>query len=205
MNDKRTEEIIAATLELAAENGLKSVSMNMIADKIGIKKPSLYNHFSSKQELVQACYEFLRKKAKQATATSSIDYGALCKDKTAEEVLKTAVSGYILLTSQQEMRAFYKIIYSERCFEPMAAKILVEETEKMIVATKQLFYALEVHKKLHFSDIDMSARFFALNVHTLIDYTEDKKLSGLDSDEKTAKNAINEYIDWFCKENTVKK
>lgn len=205
MNDKRTEEIIAATLELAAENGLKSVSMNMIADKIGIKKPSLYNHFSSKQELVQACYEFLREKAKQATAISSIDYGALCKDKTAEEVLKTAVNGYILLTSQQEMRAFYKIIYSERCFEPMAAKILVEETEKMIVATKQLFYALEVHKKLHFSDIDMSARFFALNVHALTDYTEDKKLSDLNSDEKTAKNAINEYIDWFCKENAVKK
>lgn len=34
----RKEEIIMATLELAAEKGLGSVSMNMIADKVGIKK-----------------------------------------------------------------------------------------------------------------------------------------------------------------------
>ena len=54
----RKEEIIMATLELAAEKGLGSVSMNMIADKVGIKKPSLYNHFVSKEEIVQAMYDF---------------------------------------------------------------------------------------------------------------------------------------------------
>ena len=35
----RKEEIIMATLELAAEKGLGSVSVNMIAVKVGIKKP----------------------------------------------------------------------------------------------------------------------------------------------------------------------
>lgn len=60
----RKEEIIMATLELAAEKGLGSVSMNMIADKVGIKKPSLYNHFVSKEEIVQAMYEYLREQAK---------------------------------------------------------------------------------------------------------------------------------------------
>ena len=38
--------------------------MNMIADKVGIKKPSLYNHFVSKEEIVQAMYEYLREQAK---------------------------------------------------------------------------------------------------------------------------------------------
>lgn len=32
--------------------------MSMIADKIGIKKPSLYKHFSSKDEIVEAMYQF---------------------------------------------------------------------------------------------------------------------------------------------------
>ena len=54
MSTNRTEEIILATLELAAEKGLAGVSMSMIADKIGIKKPSLYKHFSSKDEIVEA-------------------------------------------------------------------------------------------------------------------------------------------------------
>ena len=47
MNDRRNE-IVFATLELAAENGLGSVSMQQIANKIGITKASLYNHFSSR-------------------------------------------------------------------------------------------------------------------------------------------------------------
>ena len=39
MSDARKKEIIMATLELAANKGLGNVSMNMIADKVGIKKP----------------------------------------------------------------------------------------------------------------------------------------------------------------------
>ncbi len=34
----RREEIVLATLELASENGLRSVSMQQIADRVGITK-----------------------------------------------------------------------------------------------------------------------------------------------------------------------
>ncbi|HBG85469.1 MAG TPA: TetR/AcrR family transcriptional regulator [Erysipelotrichaceae bacterium] len=57
MSINRKEEIVQITLELAAEKGLANVSMCMIADKIGIKKPSLYKHFASKEEIVEAMYE----------------------------------------------------------------------------------------------------------------------------------------------------
>lgn len=56
MSMNRKEEIVLITLELAAEKGLANVSMSMIADKIGIKKPSLYKHFASKEEIVEAMY-----------------------------------------------------------------------------------------------------------------------------------------------------
>ena len=70
MGNNRREEILLATLELAAEKGLGNVSLNMIADRIGIRKPSLYNHFSSKEELVEAMYQFLREKAKELLITA---------------------------------------------------------------------------------------------------------------------------------------
>lgn len=57
-----------------------------------------------------------------------------------------------------------------KSIQPMAAKILAEETGKMIIATKQLFYAMEVHKLLHFQNADMSAVSFAMTVHGLMDY-----------------------------------
>lgn len=43
----------------------------------------------------------------------------------------------------------------------------------MIIATKQLFYAMEVQKLLHFQNADMSVLSFAMTVHRLMDYELD--------------------------------
>ena len=61
----RKEEIVLVTLELAAQKGLANVSMSMIANKVGIKKPSLYKHFASKEEMVDAMYGDIRRQAKE--------------------------------------------------------------------------------------------------------------------------------------------
>ena len=203
MSDTRKKEIIMATLELAANKGLGNVSMNMIADKVGIKKPSLYNHFASKEELVEAMYQFLREEAKKNANVGAIDYTVIFAGKSALEILRMMVGGYFHMNQQEHMLNFYKVIYSERNIQPMAAKILAEETEKMIIATKQLFYAMEVHKLLHFQNADMSAVSFAMTVHGLMDYELDLRSGGCKT-ENQERNDLDEYLQWFCKENAVK-
>lgn len=199
MGTNRKEEIILTTLELAAEKGLAGVSMSMIADKIGIKKPSLYKHFSSKDEIVETMYQFLRDKSKENANIKPVDYSILFSEKTAYEVLKGVMQGYINMNHQEQMLTFYKVIYSERSIQPMAARIVAEETERMIIATKQLFYAMEVHKLLHFENADMSAVSFAMTVHGLMDYELDQKY-GYD---EAPKNLLDEYLKWFCEQNYV--
>ena len=203
MSDTRKKEIIMATLELAANKGLGNVSMNMIADKVGIRKPSLYNHFTSKEELVEAMYQFLREEAKKNANVGAIDYTVIFAGKSALEILRMMVGGYFNMNQQEHMLNFYKVIYSERSIQPMAAKILAEETEKMIIATKQLFYAMEVHKLLHFQNADMSAVSFAMTVHGLMDYELDLRSGGCKT-ENQERNDLDEYLQWFCKENAVK-
>lgn len=203
MSDTRKKEIIMATLELAANKGLGNVSMNMIADKVGIKKPSLYNHFASKEELVETMYQFLREEAKKNANVGAIDYTVIFAGKSALEILRMMVGGYFHMNQQEHMLNFYKVIYSERNIQPMAAKILAEETEKMIIATKQLFYAMEVHKLLHFQNADMSAVSFAMTVHGLMDYELDLRSGGCKT-ENQERNDLDEYLQWFCKENAVK-
>ena len=203
MSDTRKKEIIMATLELAANKGLGNVSMNMIADKVGIKKPSLYNHFASKEELVEAMYQFLREEAKKNANVGAIDYTVIFAGKSALEILRMMVGGYFHMNQQEHMLNFYKVIYSERSIQPMAAKILAEETEKMIIATKQLFYAMEVHKLLHFQNADMSAVSFAMTIQGLMDYELDRRSGGCKT-ENQERNDLDEYLQWFCKENAVK-
>ena len=56
----RKSEIIKATLELASEYGLAAVSMNQIAEKLGISKPALYKHFESREEIIKNVFIFTR-------------------------------------------------------------------------------------------------------------------------------------------------
>ena len=201
MSMNRKEEIVLVTLELAAEKGLANVSMSMIADKIGIKKPSLYKHFASKEEIVEAMYEYLRRQAKEKANIKPIDYSTFFEGKTVYEILQSVVRGYIQMNHQEDMLNFYKVIYSERSLNPMAAKIVAEETDKMIIATKQLFYAMEVHKLLHFTNPDMSAVSFAMTIHGLMDYELDQ--SNGKCTYETDDNLLDDYLKWFCEENAI--
>lgn len=200
MRNNRKEEIVLTTLELAAQKGLANVSMSMIADKIGIKKPSLYKHFKSKDEIVEAMYQFLRQQAKEKANINPMDYSTFFAGKTAYEVLQSAVHGYIQMNHQEQMLNFYKVIYSERPLNPMAAKIVAEETEKMILATKQLFYAMQVHNVLHFNNADMSAVSFAMTIHGLMDYELDQRYGECEGGKT---DLLEDYLKWFCEENAV--
>ena len=46
-----TETILNTAAELVEENGLENVSLLQVAEKLGVKSPSLYNHFSGFLEL----------------------------------------------------------------------------------------------------------------------------------------------------------
>lgn len=111
-----------------------------------------------------------------------------------EEALTQSVANYSNINAENKMFSFYKVIYPERSVNPTAAKIMAEETRKMILATKNLFYALQVHKKIHVKDIDMAATSFAMTVHAMMDYQLDCSCSG----EPVGQDMIQNYIKWFC-------
>ena len=166
----RREEIVYATLDLAAEHGLGTVSMQQIATRVGITKASLYNHFSSKEEIVEAMYEVLRRASKEKAVADTPDFDRLTPEVPLSVILSRAVSSYRSMVSDPAMFRFYKVIMSERAINPAAAEIMVKETRTMIHATKALFYALQVKGIADFEDVDAAALSFAMAVHSIIDY-----------------------------------
>ena len=196
----RKEEIIYATLELAAENGMKGVSMSQIADKVGIKAPSLYNHFRSKDEIIKEMYRSLREQALTGKGGGEPDYSKL-KDKSTEEILLGSVAAYMGIVSNKDMLRFFKVLYSERSTDSIAASIIVEETERMIRASKNMFYALVVHGRIKNENVDMAAMTFSLTIHSLIDYRMDMLTAGIvdefgEEGSPVPKNIL-DYVRWF--------
>lgn len=196
----RKEEILYATLELAAENGINAVSMSQIADKVGMKAPSLYNHFKSKDEIIREMYGFLRNRAQASGTPVAMDFSKL-SDKSVEEILLASVSAYMGIVSDKYMLQFFKVLYSERSTNPIAAQIVLEETERMLQASRNMFYALVVHGKVKNDDIDTAAMTYSLTIHSLIDYRMDMLTAGKiqefgEEGSPVPKNII-DFIRWF--------
>ena len=197
----RKDEIIYATLELASLNGMQSVSMAQIAEKVGIKAPSLYNHFASKDEIIREMYGVLREQARKNNRQKPVDYSMLFEERGLEEILTESVSSYMGMILDEDMMKFFKVLYSERATNPTAAKIMIEETEHMLAQTRDLFYALAVHGKIKNEDADMAAMTYALTLHSLIDHRMDMITAGdaesfADSGSPVPVKII-EFIKWF--------
>lgn len=196
----RKEEILYATLELASENGLRSLSMSQIAEKVGIKAPSLYNHFKSKDEILKAMYGFLRERAQK---NRSFDFSDMrdAASRSLEQILMDSLYAYLEIISDRNMLLFFRVLYSERSIDPLAAEIVLEETNRMLRSTKNLFYALAIHGKMKTEGIDTAATAFALTVHSLIDYRMDAITAGIadsfgDGEGPCTKELI-DFVKWF--------
>lgn len=62
------EEIIRATQELIAQNGIRAVRVDEIAQRVGISKRTLYEMFADKNDLVTACLEAMNCQQQQRIA-----------------------------------------------------------------------------------------------------------------------------------------
>ena len=200
MTDERRREIVYATLELAAENGLGTVSMQQIADKVGIRKASLYNHFSSRDEIVETMYDILRQASKER-GSITVDYEVLVSNGSMKDILLNAVDSYQRIVNDPQMSQFYKIVMSERPISKMASEIMVKETRTMIDATRRLFDALNRQGLASFDDIDAVAFSFSMTVHSIIDYQMDLAQAGMDADA----DMLERFIEGFCRTYGTKK
>ena len=193
--DVTKQEIIEATLDLACEKGLGRISMQQIADRVNLKKSSLYSHFKSKEEIIEGMYVYIRENAKQQTGDTNVDYGKYVEGRSLSEILTGVVASYRNMGATSDMNRFFAMIMAERAFDQMAAQIMVEETRKMITATKNLFYAISAKGITHFDNPDGAAITFAMGVHSILDHESDSLHAG----SNDADGEMDLFIEEFCR------
>jgi len=58
----RQEQIAQAALELVAEDGLKSLSVASLAERVGLVPSGLYRHFKDKEAIVDAVLDLIERR-----------------------------------------------------------------------------------------------------------------------------------------------
>lgn len=86
------KKILAKALELFSQRGYDAVSVGDIAAAVGVKAPSLYNHFSGKRAIFDAIVEAAAEQYEQDTAKISIHVQDASRDFSVfEEITEDAL------------------------------------------------------------------------------------------------------------------
>ena len=120
MNTK--QKILNEALTLFSEKGYSSVYVGDIADAVGIKAPSLYKHYKSKQENFDSCVKVFSERMEDIrtglrlpdSAKAGIDYQTV----TTETLIEIA-NGLFMFYWQDDVAAkFRKMLMIERYHNP---------------------------------------------------------------------------------------
>ena len=127
MNTK--EKIIDEALTLFSEKGYANVFVGDIADRVGIKAPSLYKHYKSKKAIFDAIIEEMNRrfaeqaKAMQINGTDAAADAGIYKNLSEDQLIKLGREFFLYYLHDDYNRKFRKMLTLEQFHDMDLAKM----------------------------------------------------------------------------------
>lgn len=169
------EKILDKALELFSAKGYDSVSVGEIAKAVGIKAPSLYNHFPSKQAIFNAIVDSTAAKYEADTDKINIHVQDVKRDipiftETTEEALFEKVRQIFEYSLHNDtVSRFRRMMTIEQFRSPeLAALYSKRYVERILNYHADIFRALIASGEITAADPDALAMMYVAPVITLI-------------------------------------
>ena len=120
MSEPTKQKILAESLRLFSERGYDSVSVQDIAAAVGIKAPSLYNHFKSKEKIFEALMKTTLVHYDEFTAGLSVHVDSPEGDSgvfetiTADSLVEKVKIIFIFIHRDEQISQFRKMMAIEQ-------------------------------------------------------------------------------------------
>ena len=129
MENTRTNKIkiFEIAVHLFAEKGYAKVSMREIADAVGIKAASIYNHYAGKEALLDSIFKFF----KEQLTTKVYPSFQLSENTTPREFLENTIQATDAIFTSPIMMEISRIILKEQFLnEKIRTLLLIELIQK---------------------------------------------------------------------------
>lgn len=167
--------ILNKALELFAAKGYDSVSVGEIAGAVGIKAPSLYNHFPGKQAIFDAIVESTAAQYEADTGKIDIHVENAVRDIpvfaeiTAEGLFEKVRQIFEYSLHNQCIRRFRRMMTMEQFRSPELATLYSERyVDRVLAYHAGIFRALMASGEIRPQDPDTLAMMYTAPVLTLI-------------------------------------
>ena len=193
------QKILKEALTLFAEKGYGAVYVGDIAKAVGIKAPSLYKHYRSKQDIFDSCVEVFSERMEQVrnelrlpdTPRAEVSYQTV----TTEKLTDFATALFLFYLKDEVAAKFRKMLMIERYHNPELNRLFEE-----------LFIngAIDYEEKI-FSDLidaqivkEEDPHILALRFYSPIFYLL-QKYDMRPDEEETAKQELASMVQEFCR------
>jgi AcrR family transcriptional regulator len=136
------ERLFAAALDLFAERGVDATSIRDIASRVGISTAGFYNHFTSKDALLEAVYDHHRKSLIEPRTLRRGDAEALLEKLGPVELLLACTEGFRSAMDNPVLEKLGKIIAMEKSRNRVAAEISYNDRRRLVGFMEGLFVSL---------------------------------------------------------------
>ena len=134
-NTKR--EVLESAIRLFARHGYSATPLSAVAKEVGIRKPSLYNHYASKEAILAAVFEFFRSEIRPPEQPEEML--ARLEHRSAEEILNALIDWYMTHADQPLIADAWVVVSEEQFVNPEAAQLIYDVTERMVGFTRFAF------------------------------------------------------------------
>ena len=193
------QKILNEALTLFAEKGYSAVYVGEIADAVGIKTPSLYKHYKSKQDIFNSCVEVFAERMENirnnmqlpGSKTASFSYETI-----AEEHLIEVANALFMFYLQDNVAAkFRKMLMIERYHNPEINRLFED-----FFIIRAIDHEKEIFSKLIDAKVikGENPHIIALRFYTPIFYLL-QKYDMRPNEIEEAKHELTLVVQEFCK------
>lgn len=176
MEKKHTKEIILEkALELFSNNGYEAVTVADIAEAVGIKAPSLYKHYKSKQEIFNSLVTMMDDRYEIFSQTMGIEEKnpVMAADKYiythTEELINIGTGIFLYFLHDEYAPKFYKIMTVEQFKNNSISKLYVKQNiDSPLNFQKKIFQQFIAQGKFKNIDPMIAALHFYAPIFLLI-------------------------------------
>ena len=193
------QKILNEALTLFAEKGYSAVYVGEIADAVGIKTPSLYKHYKSKQDIFNSCVEVFAERMENirnniqlpGSKAASFSYETI----TEEQLIEVANALFMFYLQDNVAAKFRKMLMIERYHNPEINRLFED-----FFIIRAIDHEKEIFSKLIDAKVikGENPHIIALRFYTPIFYLL-QKYDMRPNEIEEAKHELTLVVQEFCK------
>ena len=178
MNEELTtkQKIRDQALNLFSTKGFESVSVAEIASAVGIKAPSLYKHYASKQRILEAIVEEMNNRYHQYVSSMRMDGSHASKDVPLflnideERLIEMGKGIFLFFLHDEYTKQFRKLLTIEQFHNPELGEMLKQQYMIEPLLYQEVIFGQLVHTQFFKSlDSQITALHFYAPLRLLIE------------------------------------